>query len=52
VEVVQDLESLIKSHKKTISIGIDDEFVEEIIESDNEQRYVAYIKPTFYALVL
>lgn len=38
VEVVQEPESLVKLHNKTISLG-DDEFVEEIIESDDEQRY-------------
>lgn len=38
VEVVQEHENLVKAHKKTISIGLDDEFVEEILESDDEVR--------------
>jgi len=38
VEIVQENENLTKIHKKRGSVGMDDEFVEEIIESEDENR--------------
>lgn len=37
-EEVQEAEEFTQTHKRAESIGIEEEFVEEIIESDNEHR--------------